>query len=179
MTLTTTKHQEGWTYVGPVCEVILGADQPPTAQLSHNFLSKQPFYRAEPEFMLAMLPFLRPRILYVFGQLSLLSPLASQEELLTKTGIGIGGSGGVVAGNVEKIILNDLGHLSTMEDVPRCAKHAAQWLDRESQKFLDGDGNDMRGTLDQQEHETTAVSPQWKVRIKEAAARLGIRQPKL
>ena len=179
VTLTTTKHQEGWTYVGPVCEAIPGADQTPTAQLSHNLLSKQPFYRAEPELMLAMLPFLRPRILYVFGQLSLLSPLASQEELLTKTGIGVGGSGGVVAGSVEKIVLNDLGHLLTMEDVPRCAKHAAQWLDREFQKYLDGDGDDIRGPIDQQEYETTAASPQWKLRIKEAAATLGTRQWKL
>lgn len=42
---------------------------------------------------------------------------ASQEQNMTRTGVGIGGSGGAKIGKVEKIIVPATAHLIVFEDV--------------------------------------------------------------
>lgn len=48
-----------------------------------------------------------------------------QAEKTSRTGTGVGGSGGVAAGRVIKVEI-EVGHLAVMEVVGRCAKVSAE-----------------------------------------------------
>ncbi|KAJ5916067.1 hypothetical protein N7504_000082 [Penicillium tannophilum] len=133
VTLTTTKHQEAWSYF--------------TTNLEHESLDRlllpdwhsekeRPYIFSRPECMAAMrnLPFLRPSLLWVFAERSYLSLPKAQDEKMRITGTGIGGSGGVKAGMVEKVVLKGGSHTLVFENVGWCAQTGADWI----QKWFDG-----------------------------------------
>lgn len=148
VTLSTTKHQEVFTYLRPswmsfdpegktfqdrthtpdLQPVFEGSDQKP-------FNLTWPFYRPEPTSTLTKLPNLRPSAFYVFGGSSNLSPAEFIEEKLTKTGAGVGGSGGKAAGRVSGVTNAKAGHLIPMEMPQFCAENAAPWLKAELDRW--------------------------------------------
>lgn len=140
VTLTTTKHQEVFTFLRPIFEgqikpgsVVVDRYKHPDADPAMPIFF--PFYRPEPVQTYHQLPFLRPSVLYLFGGLSNLSQPEARKDKLELTGSGIGGSGGVKEGRVKAVVLEDIGHLLAMEAVDACADAAAAWLDQELQRW--------------------------------------------
>ncbi|MCJ1360420.1 MAG: hypothetical protein MMC33_010425 [Icmadophila ericetorum] len=142
VTLTTTKHQEVWTFLRPNFD---GQDADGNAvynRLTHADLNRTapptyPFYRPEPSITLNNLQFLRPPVLYIFGGKSNVSTEEWREQKLELTGTGVGGSGGAKEGRVEEVTLPGISHLVPMEAPEQTAEAAATWLGRELQRWRD------------------------------------------
>ena len=131
VTLTTSKHQEAWSYAqlsfdpqNAALDRLLLPDWDPEAEL--------PNVSSRPECLMAMrnLPQLRPSVLWVFGGKSPLSPPFFQDMKINATGVGVGGNGGVAEGNVEKKVLPKSGHLLVFEEPEKCADASADWIQR-------------------------------------------------
>ncbi|KAJ5594735.1 toxin biosynthesis protein [Penicillium hispanicum] len=137
VTLTTTKHQEMWTFAIPNLE-------PESAGLDRLLLAdwdvqnERPYGFARPECAAAMrdLPFLRPSVLWVFGGESYFSFAASQDSKMHATGTGAGGNGGVAKGMVEKAVIEGASHTLVFEEIDRSAEVAADWVGRWFQSWL-------------------------------------------
>lgn len=130
VTLTTSKHQELFTFLRPTYREIPGEaylDKDPVADKEYP---GYPFYRPEPLQVFNRLPELRPSVLYVFGEKSELSPIQERQKKMSRTGTGVGGSGGAAAGRVKEVVL-DCGHLVAMERVTQCADAIVPFLGAE------------------------------------------------
>ena len=140
VTLTTTKHQEVWTFLRPN---FAGRDlegKPVYNRSSHADLDRAipatyPFYRPEPTIAFNNLPFLRPSVLYIFGGKSNLAAPEWRKQKLDITGIGTGGSGGAREGRVKEVLFEAVGHLVAMEAVTDTAEATAHWLDQEMRRW--------------------------------------------
>lgn len=138
VTLTTTKHQECFTYYRPLAQAVdpatgkrvvdkaalVDADEAVRAQDPGVFA----FYRAEGTSAIPRLPGLRPGVMWVFGGKSDISTEEVRAEKMALTGTGTGGSGGVGAGRVKQEVVEEFGHLVPMEATTRCAEIAAGFL---------------------------------------------------
>ncbi|KAI5309650.1 hypothetical protein KEM55_002735, partial [Ascosphaera atra] len=87
VTLTTPKHQEVFTFSRPA----YSAEE--VSKLTHpdfvpGVTGNYPFYRAEPGRIFTQLPFLRPSVLYLFGDESDLSAPDEINDKLEQTGVG-------------------------------------------------------------------------------------------
>ncbi|MCJ1433529.1 hypothetical protein MMC27_002892 [Xylographa pallens] len=141
--LKTSKHQEAWCYTRPNFEPIGPPGDEEYAQrnrlvspdLDPNKQGRFISHRAEPVITFGNLPFLRPRVLYLFGGQSPLSDPQMQAQKVDATGVGVGGSGGVAEGKVEKVVFEDAGHLPPFERAGQCAEVTAAWLGRQIQHF--------------------------------------------
>jgi pimeloyl-ACP methyl ester carboxylesterase len=141
VTLTTTKHQEVFTFLRPnlAPEFPAGLSKEQLAtlrQLTHpdlpsNDYFKKQIYRPEPIITFNNLPHLRPSVLYVFGELSPISSAENRADKMAVTGAGVSGSGGVNAGRVKEEIVMGVGHLIPMEDVAETGRLSARWLSDE------------------------------------------------
>lgn len=133
VTLTTTKHQEVFSYMRPtVTEGERAMDLP----LELQILPVAPsLYKPESSTTMARMPNLRPSTLFIFGAESSMSTPALQKEKLEKTGMGVGGSGGAKEGRVKGISLDRIGHLVAMEAVEQCADATAPWLGEEVMRW--------------------------------------------
>ncbi|KAM0461006.1 hypothetical protein ACHAO4_001804 [Trichoderma viride] len=140
--LTTTKHQEVFTFVRPVWPAL----DPTTNLISNPSLIPDhefdlqtpistPIYRPEQNNTFLHIPHLRPPILYIFGGTSTVSPPHLVKEKLDTTGVGIGGSGGTRAGRVKHLIHPESGHLVPLEKPLFCAKAAAEWTKTEIDRW--------------------------------------------
>ncbi|OKL57974.1 hypothetical protein UA08_06544 [Talaromyces atroroseus] len=143
VTLTTSKHQEAWNYnipnLGPESlDRLLLADWDPEKE--------RPYLFSRPECWSAMrnLPFLRPSVLWVFGGKSYLSLPEAQDAKMRVTGTGIGGSGGVAKGMVEKAVLAEGSHTLVFEELDWCASVTADWIQSWFRRWL-GDEEFWRG----------------------------------
>ena len=137
VTLSTTKHQEVFTFLRPNYEGS-GHEGRPVDRKKHPDVDPgletiYPFYRPEGPKTFFRLPEVRPSVLYVFGELSYLSSPEAIETKLKQTGIGVGGSGGAENGKVKGLTLKNVGHLVAMEAVQECADAAAEWIGNEIQ----------------------------------------------
>ncbi len=149
VTLTTTKHQECFTYYRPQAQVYspttgqrVRSSTPPTelAQIDKSKLvdadpsiiasdtSKFAFYRPEGNSCMDRLPNLRPGAMWIFGETSDVNPPDVRQEKMDLTGTGTGGSGGAKTGRVQSVTIEKLGHLVPMEATTRCAEIAADFL---------------------------------------------------
>lgn len=132
VTLTTTKHQEVFSFMRTYHPA--GPGDPPDKVLHpelpmlNDMGSAAPFYRAEPTITFHMLPFLRPTVFYIFGEHSDLSMEPARSEKMEITGTGVGGSGGAKAGKVVHVVIKDVGHLIAMEKVDETASLGADWI---------------------------------------------------
>ena len=81
------------------------------------------------------LPNVRPNVLWIFGGLSPLSPKKEQDKKVARTGTGVGGNGGVKAGSVERVVVEDGGHMLPFEKIEKCAAVLALWLQKQSEDF--------------------------------------------
>jgi pimeloyl-ACP methyl ester carboxylesterase len=137
-TLTTTKHQEVLTFLRPRYDFAGAYDAAARAaypDMNPLLDPRLPFYRPEPPLLFARLPSLRPSALYIFGGTSYMSTPNLRREKLGRTGVGIGGSGGVQEGRVKGEVLDGVGHLVAMEAPARCADMAAPWIGVELQRW--------------------------------------------
>lgn len=142
VTLSTTKHQECFTFMRPSWDAmsedgktIVRKDLVP--DMHPDSLDKFPLYRPEPPNTLARLSGLRPGALFIFGADSPMSAPQYQEEKLEITGSGLGGSGGRKEGRVKGISLDGIGHLVAMDAPQKCADAAAAWLGQENKRFVE------------------------------------------
>ena len=136
VTLSTTKHQEVWTFLRPNFAGEDGDGLPIYNHTTHIDLDREaggtyPFYRPEPTYLFNNLPYIRPPVFYVFGETSNLSPPAAQKPKLELTGIGLGGSGGAIKGLVKSVTLKGVGHLVPMEAPKQTAYVIHDWLEPE------------------------------------------------
>jgi hypothetical protein len=121
------------------------------------------FYRPESLITFAQSPHLRPSILYIHGSHSMFSSsLSGRKNLLSSTGTGIGGSGGVAAGMVDEAIVPDGGHLVVMEQPTwmaeeivglRIGKDMRRWGETESWELEEWEA--------WEEHKGSQVDPDW------------------
>ncbi|KAJ2904678.1 Abhydrolase domain-containing protein [Zalerion maritima] len=143
VTLTTSKHQEIFTFFRPSWpaydkegkEIIRPEMAPDMVSAESPQIVYYPFYRPEGALTYEKLPFVRPSVLYVFGETSEVSPPQLCQQKLDTTGTGVGGSGGAAKGRVKGVILKGIGHLVAMNVPGVCADHAADWLDNEMARW--------------------------------------------
>jgi hypothetical protein len=129
VTLTTSKHQEAWSYVrSNFGHQDDGTDRLLSPDLDPKGQGRLYFTRAESNFTYTNLPYLRPSVLYIWGSTSNLTSAEWESEKLRLTGTGVGGSGGVQTGKVKKVVIDGFGHLVPCEKVGACAEHTANWL---------------------------------------------------
>ncbi|EHK44327.1 hypothetical protein TRIATDRAFT_35759 [Trichoderma atroviride IMI 206040] len=140
--LTTTKHQEVFTFIRPLWPAIdptTNTITNPSLIPDHDFdpqtLIQTPIYRPEQNATFLRLPHLRPPVLYIFGGTSTVSPPRLVKEKLDTTGVGAGGSGGTRAGRVKHVIHPESGHLVPLEKPLFCAKAAAEWTKTEIERW--------------------------------------------
>ncbi len=145
VTLTTTKFQEVATFLrlGIVADETSGPSRHETRRTRPDLTPTDdpsiPFYRPEPVITFNNLPYLRPSVLYIFGERSSLSMAQLRAEKLAVTGVGIGGSGGHPEGRVEEVLIHDAGHLIPMEKVVETAEHTVRWLGTELARWKQED----------------------------------------
>jgi pimeloyl-ACP methyl ester carboxylesterase len=139
-TLSTTKHQECFTFMRPTWDAlspdgsaILQKDLVPDINLDQP--RTYPLYRPEPLATLRRLGELRPSAFYIFGEKSDMSSPAAIKQKMDITGTAPGGSGGVKEGRVKGLTLKGIGHLVAMEASERCADAAASWFGQEVKRF--------------------------------------------
>jgi len=169
VTLTTTKHQECFTFLRPSWE---GMSEDGRRVVNHDLVPDMqqdgmmtyPFYRPEPPNTLIRLPELRPSALYIFGEMSPMSSAAARKLKLEWTGTGLGGSGGKAAGRVQEVVLRGIGHLVAMEAPGECAMATAAWLGQELTRFADEKKQYLRWTEGSPRAKTT-LSGEWLRRI--------------
>ncbi|KAI9674548.1 MAG: hypothetical protein M1817_001886 [Caeruleum heppii] len=167
VTLTTTKHQEVWTFARPsffheMSQANQSFDREKCADFDPTVSGRPGFYRAEPNITLLQLPHLRPSVLYMFGEQSIMSLPALQDEKMRVTGVGVGGSGGAAEGRVKKIVLAGVGHLFPLEAVGDTASHAASWLGEELKRVAVAEES-FRATWSKKSVlEKSTVSDEWK-----------------
>ena len=169
VTLTTTKHQECFTFMRPSWEglsedgkTIINRDLVPDICLENPIT--HPLYRPEPPNTLARLGELRPSVLYLFGETSDMSPLLFRKQKMDTTGMGVGGSGGAKEGKVKEILMKGLGHLLAMEAPAQCAEEAGNWLGREVQRLAKERESYQEWTKRSLASKST-MSDEWKKRI--------------
>ena len=170
VTLTTTKHQEVFTFLRPTFSGKHEPEKDAIDKLIHadfdtSFSNAYPFYRPEPVRTFQNLPYVRPSVLYIFGALSHLSPPEWRKEKMELTGSGIGGSGGVKEGRVKEVVLEEHGHLIAMEAVQACADATAAWLGPEMKRWREEEDRTMQGWSQKPRREKLVVSEEWKKRI--------------
>lgn len=140
VTLSTTKHQECFTFLRPSwpglsvdgSKVI---DREKVPDIDPTGPPKFPFYRPEPTATFRRLAEVRPSVLYIFGAESGMSSPHFRQLKMNVTGTGVGGSGGAKEGRVKEVVLKGIGHLVAMEASVQCADAAAPWLSQELEKF--------------------------------------------
>lgn len=171
VTLASTLHQEVFTYSRP------NYDRPtetakdiPINKLTHpdldpSWTNAYPFYRPEPSRIFAQLPHLRPSVLYVFGSKSEMSLPQVNAEKLAATGTGLGGSGGVPAGRVRDVTLDQIGHLVAQEAPVKCADVASTWLGQELQRWRDEDRAFKAEWSKKSKTEKVTIDARWKEHV--------------
>lgn len=140
VTLTTTKHQETWSYVRANIFPLPPSPQDPqqrpiVPELDPAEEGKLISTRPEPMLALLDLPQLRPGVLWVYGATSLINTKIFRDEKLKLTGIGRGGSGGRKLQRVEERIVPACGHLVPLENVSGCAEIIVEWLGKQLSRF--------------------------------------------
>ncbi|TAQ89445.1 hypothetical protein B7494_g2220 [Chlorociboria aeruginascens] len=169
VTLTTTKHQECFTFLRPSYEAMSEDGQTVinrvlVPDMDPKSLDKFPFYRPEPPNTLARLGTLRPSVLFIFGANSPMSTPSSRKLKMETTGVAPGGSGGAKEGRVKEIVLKDIGHLVAMEASIECARAASSWLGQEVQ-ILDNEKSRYVEWTKKSQEEKSTLSDEWKARI--------------
>lgn len=135
VTLTTSKHQEVWTFLRPHYPAPNRRTHP---DADYSLVKADtPFYRSELASTFRRLPALRPSVLYIFGAESNLSQPEDRAPKVELTGTGVGGSGGQAEGRVGEVVLEGVGHLVPMEVVGDSAERSAEWLGKEVARWVE------------------------------------------
>ncbi|KAG6214273.1 hypothetical protein E4U50_000495 [Claviceps purpurea] len=170
VTLTTSKHQEIFTFLRPSWPAfdaagkeivhpewfrdVLGAPQIPTTAL-------YPFCRHEPPFTHNRLIHLRPGIFFINGGLSTIVSESEANNRAAITGTGRGGSGGTKNGRVQNVTHPHYGHLLPLENPSFCAQQAATFLKAELAIWA-AEETEFEAWARQPNQQKTTASPEWK-----------------
>lgn len=170
VTLTTTKHQEVFTFLRPNFDGLdangkLVVNRPTHPDLDLRAADTYPFYRPEPPAVFNDLPRLRPSALYIFGGQSDLSTPDLRKQKMERTGTGVGGSGGAEADRVKEVVLEDVGHLVPMEAVARCATAAGEWLASDLKRWRSEEADFKREWEAKERKAKCTISEEWKKNI--------------
>ena len=170
VTLTTTKHQEVFTFLRPNFngldvsgEQIV--DRHTTPDLDLTAEDTYPFYRPEPPMIFNNLPHLRPSALFVFGGTSALSSPEWRKQKMERTGTGVGGSGGAKEGRVDEVVFEDVGHLVPMETVDKTAEAAAYWFVKELKRWREEEEQWKREWEAKGKRERSLITEQWEKKV--------------
>lgn len=96
---------------------------------------RPPFYRPEPRIAYHLLPHLRPSVLYVSGEQSVLSRYGHISKAMESTGISVGGSGGSPCGKVKHVSIEQAGHTVPFEKIAETAAAIGPWIAQEVQRW--------------------------------------------
>lgn len=140
VTVTTPKAQEAWTYMrlnaGPrdnsdsvETEQFLSVDLATVPREGDNNNPNYALVSPWPCIAFEYLPFVRPSVLYIFGEKSYINNPERRREKLERTGKGLGGSGGVAANRVRSEILSKGSHLAPLEMIHDTARLLSSWLE--------------------------------------------------
>lgn len=146
--LTTPKAQEAWSYVrshfhpipSPESQTLEARNRerllnPEFLPFEHAFM----FARGETAMLVQMLPHLRPRTLYIFGERSQFMTKEQRQKILEKTGIGRSGNGGVADGGTEMKVMEKRSHFLCFEDPQETGKEISAWLLKEKARWKFGE----------------------------------------
>ncbi|KAL1629877.1 hypothetical protein SLS56_005146 [Neofusicoccum ribis] len=176
VTLTTTKHQEVFTFLRPNFDALSDPATEPkriaTATGNRNKAShpdfapetavpESPFYRAEAVITFQMMPLLRPSVFYIFGETSDLSAPEFRADKMKVTGVGIGGSGGAPEGRVAEVTIDGVGHLIPMEAVGKTADYCVEWLAKEMRSWRVNEESERREWAAVPDEKKRVLSPQY------------------
>ncbi|KAG7431931.1 Abhydrolase domain-containing protein mpaH [Fusarium oxysporum f. sp. raphani] len=165
VTLTTSKHQELFSFVRPsyLARDWESFNDQDTEQ--NKDCPNYPFHRPEPPKIFRHLPELRPSTLFVFGKQSeFSSPERRQEKMLT-TGTGVGGSGGAAAGRVQGQTL-DCGHLIPMEKVSECADVISSFVGKEMRRWRDQQESFKKYRENMSRRQQITIDGKWEEKVK-------------
>ena len=170
VTLTTTKHQEVFTFLRPNFDGLDANGELIVNRRTHPDLDLRvpgiyPFYRPEPPAVFNDLPRLRPSVLYIFGEQSELSTPDLRKQKMERTGTGVGGSGGAEVGRVKELAFEDIGHFVPMEAVGKCAAAAGDWLASELKRWRGEEAEFKRERETKGRREKSTISEEWKMQI--------------
>ncbi len=103
-----------------------------------------------------------------------INTLASQDEKVTRTGTGVGGSEEADAGKVEKQVVQKGGHMLPFETPQECALLLALWLEKQIEDFQTVEKFIEEHVSGRSERNMLAVSEQWlkNVRMKPREKRI-------
>ncbi|KAL8834223.1 MAG: hypothetical protein Q9170_003854 [Blastenia crenularia] len=138
VTLTTTKHQEVWTFAR---SNFSSSDSVDDNRLSAKDRLLNPsadmpieaqwlFGRPECAVTFNNLPHLRPATCFIFGS-SPFSPSKLRTELKARTGTGVGGSGGVATGKVGSHTFEKGGHFLPFVDLEELAEVVTAYMNKQ------------------------------------------------
>lgn len=165
VTLTTTVANEVHHFLRPNYEGY-NADKPPNREThadldpSADIVAK--FYRPESTRTFFRLQEVRPAVLYLFGSQSDVSDAETDELKISRTGTGVGGSGGRAEGRVKGVTMDKVGHLIAMEAPTRAAEECASWLKDEMQRYRKQEEKWEREWLTKGLREKQVVSEKWR-----------------
>ena len=133
--LVNSKDQEAVTYVRPLFEVQrpVGRDGRTKTvswvpDLDGHTDNGRSFYCPAAIITMSKLQKLRPRVFYVFGAKSVMTPQQKLDQILDYTGTGLEGSGGRSRGMVGGTTIADGGHLVPLVKPTECAQAISQHL---------------------------------------------------
>ncbi|KAL4946319.1 hypothetical protein BDV06DRAFT_208792 [Aspergillus oleicola] len=140
---------------------------------SHQFM-----YRPEPMITWRLLPHVRPRALFISGEVSALSKDGNQEIAVKRTGRGIGDSGGVEYGRVKRKIVKGAGHTAPQEKPADTAKLAGPWIGKELKRGWEEKKRIEDGWKDASPTDRVGFSDEWLRLMDHASKTLPKRSPK-
>ncbi|KAF9894234.1 hypothetical protein FE257_007736 [Aspergillus nanangensis] len=144
--LVTPRHQEAFTLTRPVDGAVQRRKTPSSSSSSSSSAeldlaiqrgaSKYPLMQAEPMVVFHNLGFLKPAVLFMYGELSVfLKAGGLRERAMERTGRGVLGSGGVNQGRVKREDIENAGHMAPVEQPAVIARKAGGWIAREVQRW--------------------------------------------
>ncbi|KAF2202542.1 alpha/beta-hydrolase [Delitschia confertaspora ATCC 74209] len=182
VTLTTTKHQESWSYVRstfapvPPEDKLNKQERILTTDLMTPGQASVMFSRAEPALALHFLPYVQVPILWVFAQKSYINgDPVQREDLISRAGTAVRGSGGRESGAVESVVVEKVGHLMPLEKVEATADAITPFLKKQledyrwQEKFWDSYDSE------KSERNMLAVSKKW---LAETKKKSDIKRPR-
>lgn len=166
VTLTTSKHQEAWSYVranfaplpvdfGDFRERLISPELDPAAEGFHVFV------RPETVLTFLRLPELRPSVLWVYGSRSHINVSPLRSDKMKVTGTGPGGSGGASQGKVQEVVLQETGHMVPFEKVKECADVISGWIEKELRSYCADNKFYSEHVSGKSEKDMKVLSKQW------------------
>ncbi|KAL8926301.1 MAG: hypothetical protein Q9208_003023 [Pyrenodesmia sp. 3 TL-2023] len=131
VTLTTPKTMETYTILRAIPPIPGLPVAPDHRTATARDIIIPGFYRGERSQHLESLQYLLPPILYVWGSLSGNANTEYSNDILQRTGIGLGGNGGVAFAKVTEVLVEGARHFVPLEKPAAAAKAIAPWLKRQ------------------------------------------------